>query len=331
MRQGATAVAETFRQGVDIEYRSFSNPRPCGGKLKYDKANKSLQVEVTVETPIASAHDQQNRSPYLVMKDMSQIKSRDYADGQSFEWGLCLTQTNGEVHSLVFKRVDERDLFENELRNALSSTHRTDKQEATPGAEQHTRITKVEVKEPPPLGNVAFVQITLDTKEVVDVGMKEHSTKEVFKKEVEELVKKHHILETEATSLYRLVNALASRKRVKEEAEKTIQAIDALHFDQYAKDNNYVVQQPTEGQQLEANKCLDDLRKELPAKIGSAGVGAQLVHGLLVHNIEKMKAINEMTSKFRFKEHAREERKKEAQNVGLVGQSAGPAGSPLRR
>lgn len=338
MKSGAAAQAEVFRAGVDVEYRSFANPRPVSGKLKYDKPSKTLVVDVLAEMDVLDRQTnekvEKRQVAPLLLKDMAQVKPRDYADGQSFEFGICLTQKNGDIHSIVFKRVDERDLFANELKNALRTTMRAEEQDSAPVNEQFRTIIKVEVKEPPPAGNVAWLDITLDSGKSVVVAMKENTLPSTFKEHVGEVVNENHILPTEATSLYRLVKALTSRKQVKEEAEKAITEIDSLNFDTYAR--AHVVQQPAEGQQLEVNLLLDKLKKDLPAKLGSAGVGSQLVHGLLVHNVEKMKAINDMTSKFRFKEHQREERRKMAASAGFGGQSdnsrgQSPGGPPAQR
>lgn len=344
--------------GVGIAYRTSENPMPRSGKLKYQ--DKILQIEFGPGGGATEPGEEGvlASKPFELNK-FSEVKCRDYADGLSFDFGLILTEKSGGLrHSFIFQKLEDRDLFHHEIQKVITQVMRRVQASKRNEDEKHTEkaqqrvISKVTVQEPPPVGTICSIKLELDPppeKEEVVRKLKEagieDETRHLFevsgkiqlllpikdkkenkddrfkcKDEVAAFVKMHNIVSTEGTSLYRLVKALLSRRQVKEQAEEVMEQIDKLHFDEHAK--NVAVLPQTEGQQLQVNDDLEKLKLHLPRRLGSAGLGTELVTAMLVHNIEKMKAINTITSHHRFSEHS------EKNSTGWRASARAKSGSP---
>lgn len=323
-------VAQKFKTGVDVTYRSFQDPRPQEGKLKFDI---KFSTGVTVDLPMQSAEMAElaaelDTAPRVVLKDLTKVKARNYADGHSFEWGICVTEKSGAQHSIVFRMKEERDFLDEEMRNLLrGGTARAEKKEPASVNQKFRTVKRVDIQEPPPKPDINAVCIALEleppcedgsTKALIEIPKAlpiekwspeyQKGYERACQQKIVQRVHELNILSTEATSLYRLVKALAGRKQVREHTAVVLKKIDSLNFDEYAKDHpvhSQLVdtQNKVGGKQLQVNEELDSLKHELHHRLGTSGIGAQLVTGLLVHNIDKMKAINEKTSAIRFREH----------------------------
>lgn len=300
----ADDLAKLTQTGVDIGYRSSQDPRHSDRVLKYDRV---LQI-VTTDINGSDAPPQR-----FELEKMDRVNTKDYPEVPTLQWAILLCEKTGKQHCFIFKRHEDRDALFTEIRSVLrtlQNQHDQVKQQQTHAEARQITAINFNEKEPMRPGKILKLEITFDrpfpdaqgkdktTAELLiddyDMSNTKEKYNDLLKESIKNAVREHNIASIEGPSLYRLVKAAVTRKKVRDEAEAIKNEIEDLHFDKHAEGHTLSPSTP-----LQANEALDDLKREIPKRLGSAGVGIQLVTKILERNVEKMKAINELTSKYR--------------------------------
>jgi hypothetical protein len=266
--------------GVEVSYQSANKIISQQARLWYDAHGKAFRVTFLPE--------EAGETVRLEVKQITGHKARTLKDSAGERPALVIVH-GGLMHSFAFATQKDRDEWLDHISHVLRT-----------GALWTIRsINIVDQKDQEASGQVVLLRLDLSRigeqyKAGVPLRVDEGTTAQNCKDQIVQFVKEQEILDSEGSSLFRLVKAVLQRRQVKQQAQTLVEEIESYHVGEFAQGQS--VGADTKDAALEANARLSVLAGQVRDRIGEGGAGAQLLASILEQNIGKLQAVNELVA-----------------------------------
>lgn len=265
--------------------------------------DKSQSIVVRFKDEPAHTHTPDEK---IAIAEIQTVKAKDFSEHDVIINVLSIYHGPGEArHHTSFQfekdKQEARNTWDQGLRSLLTGAVQSAKgtEVKVPGSKY--KPIKAITLQKPLQGQVVRISVDLGDGDghQVDLVIPENKTSsDECKRIATEFVENNVVLPTETTSLYRYIRSVVQRAQMETEVVKIVNEINAQNFDEVSKARTSQLSDAESKQLLDkTNERLDNLKNEIPTRVGQHGSGATIVTQVLKRNIDKMRLINEMAAK----------------------------------